>query len=308
LVQFVDYRKRLSFPNCGVDGAHPVPDPDRRGHPADGRALGGTYYFQGYIYLEPSPNIYWQAPVAAAVLTSGYMVWCVTLATTPGASPQSLPYDTIIRFNPTEDMLSRPAPRIWAVKSSSKKGQERKDGEKIRYVSKRDGPTRYHYQDTSIKPRLWQGQNVIAIEIEKDDGTTIRFDYEETDDGGHRRFRSKDGWEMLESPQDGPTGLPTRFRSSRLFWNLFFNLGHFSVWFVTLWLILRYQWIHAFGLAIVLWVVFTLTMLPMLLGYAGHAAASRQSVRTISARIDSLDRPDWALESLCKTRSPKASG
>lgn len=241
----------------------------------------GAYYFQGYIYTEPSPGIYWQAPAAAAMLTLGYAIWCLSIATTPGANPQNLVYDTLIRFNPTEDMLTRPASPIWAIKQSQRKGEAGKDGEKVRYISKRT-PNKFYYEDTSIKPRVWQGQDVIAIAIEKPDGTTMRFNLSPPEDGDNRHFVSADGWVILDTPQDGPTGLPTRFRTSRLFWNLFFNLGHFVAWFLGLWVILRFQWSHALGLAVVTWVICTLAVLPMILGYAGLVAAGKQAIKTVA--------------------------
>ncbi len=241
----------------------------------------GTYFFQGYIYTEPSPGIFWQAPAAAAILTLGYLIWCLSIATTPEANPQNLVYDTLIRFNPTEDMLTRPASPIWAIKQNPRKGEEKKDGERIKYISKR-APNRFFYEDTSIKPRVWQGQDVIAIAIEKPDGTTMRFNVVPTEAGDNRHFVSPDGWIMLDSPQDGPSGLPTRFRASRLFWNLFFNFGHLVAWFLGLWAILRFQWSHALGFAVVAWLIVTLAVLPIMLGYAGLAAVGKQSVKTVA--------------------------
>jgi len=51
-------------------------------------------------------------------------------------------------------------------------------------------------------------------------------------------------------------------------WTAFFNVAHLVVWFLALWLLLRYQWFHALGGAIVLWVATSLIALPMLLSYA----------------------------------------
>ncbi|MSQ96837.1 MAG: hypothetical protein EXR98_20105 [Gemmataceae bacterium] len=243
---------------------------------------GGAYYFQGYIYTEPSPGIYWQAPAAAAMLTLGYTIWCLSITMTPGATPQNRVYDTIIYFSPTEDMLARPASPIWAIKKSPRKGEEKKDGEKIKYVSNRDPQSKFYYQDTSIQPKGWQAQDVIAIAIEKPDGTTMRFNLATREKGDNDHFVSPDGWTILASDTDGPTGRPTRSSNTRLFWNLFFNVGHFVAWFLGLWVILRFQWSHALGFAVVTWLIFTLAVLPMMLGYAGLVAAGKQTIKTVA--------------------------
>ena len=78
----------------------------------------GTFFFQGYIYTEPSPGIVWQAPAAAALLTLGYTVWCLCIALNPNASPRNLPIDTILNFNPEvemSDLKGKPAENVWAI-------------------------------------------------------------------------------------------------------------------------------------------------------------------------------------------------
>ncbi len=239
----------------------------------------GTFFFQGYIYTEPSAGIFWQAPATAALLTVGYTIWCLSVAFSTGATPQNIPYDTPLRFTPKEDMHDlngRPAPKIWAIKGDRKKTGDDRDGERVAYISKRDGPTRFHYEDTSGARRPWQAQNVIAIEIQKPDETKMRFNLVPTEVGGYREFVSPDGWVMREY-EEGPTGTPVRFRFTRLLANVFFNAGHLVVWFLGLCLILRFQWGHALGFAVVMWLIVTLVILPMVLGYAGLVAANRQA-------------------------------
>ena len=136
----------------------------------------GTFFFQGYIYTEPSAGIYWQAPAAAALLTFGYTIWCLTIALYPGASPQNIPIDAIHRFNPYDDMSEfqgGPAPKVWAILLDRKKTGDDKDGEKILYVSKRDSQTKYHYETPTTHQRWPIKDDLIAIEIEKPDGTLM---------------------------------------------------------------------------------------------------------------------------------------
>jgi hypothetical protein len=245
----------------------------------------GTFFFQGYIYTEPSPGIFWQAPAAAALLTLGYTIWCFSIALNPNATGQNLPIDTIFRFSPKEEMpelQGRPAKRIWAIKIDRKKTGDNKDGEIVEYVGKAAIRPQFQYWEVKeIKPHPWHKQDVIAIEIEieKPDRTKLRFDLTPTTESDYRQFESQDGW-VIREYEEGPTGVPIRFRFGRLLLNLFFNVCHFVGWFLGLWVLLRFQWTHALGLAVVLWLIFTLTMLPMMLGYAGSVAADRQRLRS----------------------------
>ena len=249
----------------------------------------GTFLFQGYIYTEPSQGLYWQAPAAGLVMTCGFAIWCFTIAFTARANVTNIPINTLFRFTPNEDMFppESPASKIWAIKSDRKKTGDDKDGEKVAYVLKRDSQIRFHYVDTSLVPRPWNPQDVIAIEIEKDANTKIRFDLvTPTGKGENRQFRSSDGW-VLKEDQTGPTGNPERFRLDRLLYNVFFNFAHLAGWFLVLCLLLRFQWTHALGLAVVLWLIFTLAILPMMLASAADVAGKRQ---TMTALVTTTNR------------------
>jgi len=57
--------------------------------------------------------------------------------------------------------------------------------------------------------------------------------------------------------------------------NILLNTVHLGLWFVCFWLLLRFQWAHALGLAVVVWLVTTLVALPMLLGKTHELARQR---------------------------------
>ncbi len=247
----------------------------------------GTYYFQGYIYTEPSQGIAWQAPLAGIMLSTGFSVWCFSIALSARASTINIPINTIHRFSPIEEMVDRPIPKIWAIKP--KKPGETGDGDRIAYESRRNDRGGFYYADTTLVHRPWRPQGIVAIETENTDGTKMRFDWVRDDTGPYRIFASKSGWSMIEF-EEGPTGVPRKFHFLLLIWNLLFNGFHFLGWFVALWLILRFQMMHALGLAIVLWAVMTMTMLPMMLGYAGQVAENRR-VRTVAQTAVSLPLP-----------------
>jgi hypothetical protein len=230
----------------------------------------GTFFFQGYIYTEPTSGLAWQAPAAGAAVGAFVAVWCLCVASSSDASPTDIPYDTLFRFSPKVSMFLRPAPKLTAIKQ---------DGKRIEYVCKRLDQTRYRYVDTAYEPRPWNSTKVKAIELDYQ-GQKVVFNMRPvTDAGMYREFVSDDGWVMLDyddsSQTAGPTGMPSQFRTGRFILNLFFNFGLLVVVFLSLWLLLRYQWPHALGLAFVIWLVCVLTVLPMLLSYAAGVAAQR---------------------------------
>lgn len=236
----------------------------------------GAFFFQGYIYTEPSPGLFWQAPAAGIFLTIGYTIWAFAIAFNPNASPTNIPVNTIFRFTPWEDLLDRPVPKLWAIKMDRRKTTEFKDGDKIEYNLARDDRGNFIYRDTTVLRRPWQPQDVIAIEMPKTDGSIMRFDVAKNIEAGqYRQFVSPEGWVIME--YDHPTGLPIRFNFFRLIMNIVFNVAHFLGWFFALWVLLRFQWAHALGLAVVAWLVHTILILPMLLFSAAEVAASRQT-------------------------------
>ena len=66
--------------------------------------------------------------------------------------------------------------------------------------------------------------------------------------------------------------------------NLFLNLVHGIVWFLCLWLLLRFQWGHALGLAFVGWLVLTF-FLPPLFKRTEDLAKQKAAQATASIRL-----------------------
>ena len=52
----------------------------------------------------------------------------------------------------------------------------------------------------------------------------------------------------------------------------FLNFFHLALWFVCLWLLLRFQWSHALGLAVIFWLAMTVFGVPALLAKVETAA------------------------------------
>jgi hypothetical protein len=235
----------------------------------------GTLFFQGYIYTEPVEQLSWRAPAAAGALTVFLALWCLLDATTRGSTDKDLPFDSIFRFSPYETMMPGPVPKLWAVRKGTKTPVEYKLHKYVKVVQQSE------YREVKDPERTYRPDGVEAILIE-DSGTKIRFEPRKGPEGGYREFVDPSGWVMLEY-DTGPSGQPTKFRFGLFLANWVLNLLHLGVWFACLWLLLRFQWAHALGLALVLWLVATLAIVEPLLREAGKLAWPTPPART-SAR------------------------
>ena len=74
---------------------------------------------------------------------------------------------------------------------------------------------------------------------------------------------------------EGQWAQGTTFRWWWFIQNLFMNLVHFAVWWAVLWLLLEFQFWHAFGQALVIWFAVTLFVLPPLLDRVEELASQR---------------------------------
>jgi hypothetical protein len=240
----------------------------------------GTTFLQGYFYTEVSTHVFWQAPAAAAALTLFYGLWCLLDYSAPEAGPGTLPYDTLFRFSIMQYKSTKPPKEIWVLTRSKK-------DEKILYtlVTEADlGRTTYAYKHLMTGRNLTWPRDVTAI-ILKEDSQEVRYDLEQTGEGAYRRFVGPDGWVIVEY-ETGPAGPPERSSFGLWLVNMLLNVFHFGLWFVCLWLLLRFQWGHALGLAIPLWLVMTIVVVPVLLEQTGHAARqSRGPPRSAAAAV-----------------------
>jgi hypothetical protein len=230
----------------------------------------GTLFLQGYFYTEPAEQIVWGAP-AAGLLLGGFLAWWTfTVARSAEARPEDIPYDTIFRFSPRVYMVEQPVMELWAVK---------KNNEKVHYKRYRLDQRRFEYKDVTAN-RPWNDSGVESVELTHE-GEKYRFVKEEkTASGAYQRYVNDKGWSM-STGERGISGEPTTFRTSRFLANLFFNFMHLALWFAVLWLLLRFQWSHALGLAICIWLLFTLAFLPMMLGYAAQVAQARSGAQSL---------------------------
>ncbi len=239
----------------------------------------GALFVQGYIYTEPSAQLRWGAPATGAALFLFVTFWCLIVVYS-GSTPTEIPFDVIHRFSPTVDRFRTPVAELTAIRKGDKK-----ETYKLHKSSPFPGATRFDYRSVRDQ-KPWNGDNVDAIVIKSDDGD-MRFEHvpeKERVQGAYPQYISGDGWTMTVY-DDGPTGLPTKFRFGRFIVNLFLNGFHLVLWFACLWLLMRFEWFHALLGAFALWLIVTLIVLPMLLTYAAGVSQARQVPASAAARI-----------------------
>ena len=231
----------------------------------------GALFVQGYIYTEPSPHLRWGAPVAAVLLSLFYSAWALAVAYSAPSSDESL-YHIIWQFSPTANQFPTPAKDLWAVRKGDKKEH---------YVLKNKvvfkGRARAEYRSVETD-RPWNSAGVEAIIIQPSDGgPQVRYNpvpEEHRPQGAYRQFVSGDGWVITES-ETGPSDNPHKTRAVRIVIFLFLHAVHLALWFVCLWLLMRFQWGHALTAAFVLTITCAIIMLPMLVGYAMDVSRAR---------------------------------
>lgn len=214
----------------------------------------GSVWFQGYIYSEPNEELYWRAPAAAVVLAAFYAGWALLAYLYPER------FDTLFSFAIVEE---QEVDRLWARRAG--------EADWVEYNRK----TLYHPPFSLYADR--QGRepptNTEAVKIQED-STEVIFEAVKdaqgnwVTDGPYRIYRDSKGREM----NSGSLGKLQQAYWGRLLANLGLNAAHFVVWLLCVWLLLRFQWHHAFGLAFIFWLLMTVAIVPMILQRAAEAS------------------------------------
>jgi hypothetical protein len=212
-----------------------------------------TLFFQGYIYSEPVSAIYWRAPAAAGALTFFVVIWVF------------LDYRSIVkptaegRYHPLQDFSAHETEtyeEITILNRDRKKvlyKRTRQDNHSV-YLSKGkalpDRPLEIIATDENGE-HIFKPKTDAKGTFQKENGQ-VRY-YEE---GNPKRY-------MDEST----IGQITIFHFGWMLMTLILNFVFLIVWFACLWLLLRFQWSHALGLAFAAWLI-SLFILPMILTQA----------------------------------------
>jgi hypothetical protein len=211
----------------------------------------GAFVLQGYFYTEPTDGLAWRAPLAGALAGLVVVGWCLLDLKMPGR------FDTLTSFSAQE---RRDVDRFDAVL----RGRDGK--EKTLAYHKVSGPRgQAEFQDPNGTPFRRSTADAMVTGIVVDDGgKPVRFNAV-TDKQG--RFENPIRWVEEGGSRymnEGPLGTVFAYRKSLLFGNLLLNLLHFVVWFLVLWLVVRFAPSHALGLGAGMWALVTFAVLPIL--------------------------------------------
>lgn len=215
-----------------------------------------TLWFQAYIYTQPVEQLLWRAPAAGTLVALSVFLWAFLDYRAPGR------YTTLWQFDAADDFEY---PQLIVPAAGGKDDV---------YKKVNRGDKRLHYERNG-RPLMTRPDKVITVE-ENGEKSVFEPDRDErgkfkaTDNEG-LRYRDAKGRIM----EDGQLGRVRTFYPGRLFLNLFLNFFHLVVWFLSLWLLLRFQWSHALGLAVVLWGVMLLFIVPQVLAVAEKTAVQR---------------------------------
>jgi hypothetical protein len=207
--------------------------------------LVGTAWLQGYLYTEPVAGLFWRAPAAASVIVLVTAFWCFLDSRDPPGRFRT--YD--FRAQDVTEFKE-----IWGVK----------DGRRTHYKVEKDAAGRDEFRDDNHRPLPSRLDGIIV----KENGEEVKFEPERDAQG---KFKNTPGESLhYVDPQgrvmtEGSIGQIAIFRLGRLLANLVLNFGLLLVWFGCLWLLLRFQWSHALGFAVVIWLVMLLLVMPPLL-------------------------------------------
>jgi hypothetical protein len=220
-------------------------------------------------------------------------LWCLLGYVAGDPNSQEPPYDGLFNFTPR---VIYPLPPFKA----------KRGGREIAY--KRVGN---EFVDDQNRPWTRGGPDGIveAIVIEED-GQPVVYKVELTKEGTFKadqpaRYVEEGGRHRVLTEDEIRLGQKSVFRTGRFLMNLLLNLIHLALWFVCLWLLLRFQWSHALGLAVVFWLLTTLTLVPFLLGKTQEAV--RQKVAP-KASPTALLRQGWVRRTALLSRLQRGDG
>jgi hypothetical protein len=232
-----------------------------------------TLWFQGYIYSEPAGQIYWRAPAAGTALTAFVCLWVL------------LDYRSIQdradegRYQPLQSFSARETETYKHLWISS---QDRKD-EHYELRGNR-------YLNASNREPRSRPLKIVAGN--SSDGEKRVFEPEFDAKGNFKvekdqplRYYDKDKSRYMD---ESAIGQITIFHFGWLAMNLLLNFGFLVVWFLSLWLLLRFQWSHALGLAVVFWLVALLMIMPMILKPAETLRKERLPPKTAATAFNRL--------------------
>lgn len=248
---------------------------------------------QGYLYNEPASRLPLRALAAALAVGSFLAVWAIVDKKHPGK------YDTFFEFSSytTAEFQEFEAVR-WSVdpatprnKPGFRKNEKGEPAETVTRFKRPGGNKSGLFRADGTGETFRQNTSstlTAAIVVPAADGTPVRLvaemqvpdakgkfvplkpDMLKDDPKGvvyapNTRYLEQRGSRYVQAKQlDDHKGVLFVPSSAVVATALLLNVGHFVVWFLAIWLLLRFGWGHALGLAVAAGLVTMLVILPLL--------------------------------------------
>lgn len=229
-----------------------------------------SLFFQGYLYTEPTPGMAWRGPLAGSIMTLVIVLWVLLAYRSPDR------FRPLWEFSSSEDTKFFPELRVPVPGG-------REDVYKLRPGTRGD----YRLDGlTSGRPLPTRPPEIVVME----EGQRAVFRPEKDEKGNFKqrtttgfgresreplRYRDESGRMM----QEDSLGQLTRFKGGVFFGNILLNLLLFAAMFLPLWLLVEFQWPHALGHAVVLWLILLLFVFPPLLSRAEAIGRERATAQ-----------------------------
>jgi hypothetical protein len=221
-----------------------------------------SLWFQAYIYSEPVGEIYWRGPAAGTAVTLLLCLWIVVDYRAPG------------RYRPLHEFSGRTETVYDTLTIPNDRGVE-----VVYHLEQTQRGKRYLFRGAEPKSRPDRIKVKDAIT-----GEEHVFEPEKDAQGHYKtepnrplRYLREDKKEVME---EGYLGTVSTYHVGWLLVDLFLHVVLLAGTFVSLWLLLRFQWSHALGQAVVLWALLLLFVLPPVLTKAEDTARERATPQT----------------------------
>jgi hypothetical protein len=223
----------------------------------------GSQSLQRFFYTEPSPGLLWRAALVSGLLTGFWWLWTLlniwSSTVIPIEGRVEIAYGMPWDFSTRVDVVAEPVAQIVSKRRTSEPALYKLDKlspREIRY-KKQDGDEYWDAAGVEYVKFSHAGQDFHFVRVRMPEETYAAFVDEIT------------GLVMREY-EIGRVGYSS---PERLVIYILLNCAHLALWILCVWLGLRFEFVHALGVAVLLWAMSTMAVLPTLCAQAAEILA-----------------------------------
>jgi hypothetical protein len=240
-------------------------------------------FLQNWLYSQPSTGLVWRSLAAGAVIGGFLTLWCRIDSRNPGK------YDTLLNFAgyDMQDYDSFEVVRkLQDGETSTQKYVRSLQAGRPVYLT--EGGTAWN-RSTSDGP----AESIIITDKNTPARFTTKLEKRKGSDAwtfpaGEVRYTEEKGRRYIDAGSPGKVFQP---KSGTIIVSLLLNFAHLIAWLLPIWLLLRFSFGHALGIAIVLWMFTTMVPLPVLF------EKNRTRQKPIVIPVESSSRDGLSLQS-----------